>query len=224
MVGRGPGRIMSDASVACPSGQLSAREVRDGVQHRGGRERQRWRCVLSDNSYRRFPRRTTGLWASPVGCSAEHYRRFGSFSCGWRVVRPRMFPAPFTMMATSRTRLNGHVSYFQKMRPINPRPTTVSITRYRRCDIFIRLHALIICSLCCVMRTEVRISPTDGCCQCCPTDSSRRSPHLLILLPSQQFVGTDSAAYPCSAVQAGQCIRAFGGLAGAGISCASLTA
>ena len=38
----------------CPRGHESAKVVRDGAQKRGGRERQRYRCVLADGSYHRF--------------------------------------------------------------------------------------------------------------------------------------------------------------------------
>lgn len=38
----------------CPRGHESVKVVRDGVQKRGGRERQRYRCVLADGSYHRF--------------------------------------------------------------------------------------------------------------------------------------------------------------------------
>lgn len=45
---------VSDDVVVCPRGHASARVVRDGVQRSGGREKQRWRCVLLDGSYHRF--------------------------------------------------------------------------------------------------------------------------------------------------------------------------
>lgn len=38
----------------CPRGHESLKVVRDGAQKRGGRERQRYRCVLPDGSYHRF--------------------------------------------------------------------------------------------------------------------------------------------------------------------------
>lgn len=38
----------------CPLGHESVKVVRDGVQKRGGRRRQRYRCVLPDGSYHRF--------------------------------------------------------------------------------------------------------------------------------------------------------------------------
>jgi hypothetical protein len=38
----------------CPRGHESVKVVRDGAQKRGGRERQRYRCVLEDGSYHRF--------------------------------------------------------------------------------------------------------------------------------------------------------------------------
>lgn len=38
----------------CPLGHESVKLVRDGVQKRGGRRRQRYRCVLPDGSYHRF--------------------------------------------------------------------------------------------------------------------------------------------------------------------------
>lgn len=44
---------MSDAPP-CARGHADGRVVRDGVQRKGGRERQRWRCVRPDGSYHRF--------------------------------------------------------------------------------------------------------------------------------------------------------------------------
>ena len=38
----------------CPRGHTGVKVVRDGVQRRGGRERQRYRCVAPDGSYHRF--------------------------------------------------------------------------------------------------------------------------------------------------------------------------
>ena len=38
----------------CPRGCASARVVLDGVQRKGGRPRQRFRCISSDGSYHRF--------------------------------------------------------------------------------------------------------------------------------------------------------------------------
>ena len=40
---------------------------------------------------------------------AEQWRRFGSFSCGWRVLPPFTFPTRFTMMATTKAGLSDHV-------------------------------------------------------------------------------------------------------------------
>lgn len=105
------GQIVSNDSIFCSIGQLTERVVRGGVQRRGGQQRQWWRWVLSDDSCCPFVSQPSDRLLGPTRvCLAERYRRFGSFSCGWRVVRPRMFPAPFTMKATRRTRLNGQVS------------------------------------------------------------------------------------------------------------------
>jgi hypothetical protein len=45
---------VSDEVVGCPRGHEHARIVRDGIQRTGGRQKQRWRCVLPDGSYHRF--------------------------------------------------------------------------------------------------------------------------------------------------------------------------
>lgn len=42
------------AAPPCPRGHEDVRVVRDGVQDRGGRKRQRWRCTSPDGSYHRF--------------------------------------------------------------------------------------------------------------------------------------------------------------------------
>ena len=45
---------MSDNVVSCSRGHELSRVVRDGIQRRGGREKQRWRCTLPDGSHHRF--------------------------------------------------------------------------------------------------------------------------------------------------------------------------
>lgn len=45
---------MADLPVCPRPGHGETRVIRDGVQRRGGRERQRYRCVLPDGSYHRF--------------------------------------------------------------------------------------------------------------------------------------------------------------------------
>ena len=45
---------MSEDVVACSRGHELARVVRDGIQRRGGQEKQRWRCALPDGSFHRF--------------------------------------------------------------------------------------------------------------------------------------------------------------------------
>lgn len=45
---------MSAEVASCPRGHEHARIIRDGIQSGGGRQKQRWRCVLPDGSYHRF--------------------------------------------------------------------------------------------------------------------------------------------------------------------------
>ncbi len=45
---------MSEKAAICPRGHASVRIVRDGIQRKGGRAKQRWRCVLPDGTYHRF--------------------------------------------------------------------------------------------------------------------------------------------------------------------------
>ena len=45
---------MAGDAPSCPRDHAGSKVVRDGVQRTGGREKQRWRCILSDGSYHRF--------------------------------------------------------------------------------------------------------------------------------------------------------------------------
>lgn len=48
------GLAVATETPACPRGHTGGRVVRDGIQSKGGRKRQRWRCIASDGSYHRF--------------------------------------------------------------------------------------------------------------------------------------------------------------------------
>ena len=45
---------MAGDAPACPRGHADSKVVRDGVQSKGGRKRQRWRCTPSNEKYHRF--------------------------------------------------------------------------------------------------------------------------------------------------------------------------